>query len=132
MAKKISKKDLQKKLKGLSTKLDQRGTLNKDLQQSVERLEERLEHVERRLDQVESSQARAGAKESGEAKQQPSTASSKTTSAPQKNAGSGNAKSAPASPDESWTVKQLRDEARRREVPSFSTKNKAELLAALG
>ncbi len=132
MAKKISKKDLQKKLKGLSTKLDQRGTLNKDLQQSVERLEERLEHVERRLDQVESSQARTGAKESDQAKQQPSTASSKTTSASQKNAESDNTKSAPASPDESWTVKQLRDEARKREVPSYSTKNKAELLTALG
>jgi TolA-binding protein len=131
MAKKISKKDLQKKLKGLSTKLDQRGTLNKDLQQSVERLEERLKHVERRLDQVESSQARTGAKESGQAKQ-PSAVSSKTTSASQKNAESGNTKSAPASPDESWTVKQLRDEARKREVPSYSTKNKAELLNALG
>lgn len=131
MAKKISKKDLQKKLKGLSTKLDQRGTLNKDLQQSVERLEERLEHVEHRLDQVEKARERTDAKDSGQAEQQPSTASSKATSASQKNAGSGNTKRAPVTPDESWTVKQLRDEARKREVPSYSTMNKAELLTAL-
>lgn len=110
MAKKVTKKDLQKK---------------------VDQLGKRLEVVERRLDQVESAAVHPGGKDPGQAERQPSTSATKTTSAPQKDAGSGATKSAPDSPDESWTVKQLRGEARKREVPSFSTKNKAELLAAI-
>ena len=40
--------------------------------------------------------------------------------------------SSAVSPDDSWTVAQLREEARTRGLAGMSRKNKAELLAALG
>lgn len=126
MAKKISKKDLHKKLKGLTVKIERRKAVNEDLQKSINRLEERLDDAERRLDEVERAQEHARTKDADQSKQ-PTTSAGKTQES------SGAATKAPtSSPDESWTVKELRDEARKREVPSYSTKNKAELLSALG
>ncbi len=97
MAKKITKKDLKKKLKSTTATLEEHSALLEELRTSVSELQERVRQTERRLHEAEGSEERRSS----------------------------------ASPDQTWTVEQLRAEARRREIPNYSTKNKAGLLAAL-
>lgn len=55
-----------------------------------------------------------------------------TRSEPSTGGGTSEAPSAPVTPDSSWTVVRLRDEARARGLTGVSGKTKAQLLAMLG
>ena len=111
--KSIGKKALAKELKALSKQMEAASTVLNENKAVVEELRTQGDKNKKKLRKAE---ARIGALE-----EEVRTLQSRT-----------NLEAPSETPDESWTVAQLRAEARRREVPGYSNKNKAALLVALG
>jgi chromosome segregation ATPase len=120
----------------LSAKKKRPSSTEKELKTDVKKLRSKLERADAKADRWKKKAARlqkAAARSEAQVKKLEKRLGKATRAAeqPAPDAGTGEATSAVV-PDETWTVAQLRAEARDRGLTGLSGKPKAELLAALG
>jgi hypothetical protein len=115
-------KKLRSKLERADAKAERWKTKAESLEKTAAQSEARVRKLTKRLDKATRT---TGSRQPPATDHVPEAPAASTDSAPADSSRSA------AAPDESWTVVQLRAEARSRGIAGLSGKSKAELLAAL-